>query len=157
MRLLLTILRIATALCVLAVLAPLTLWAAPDFEARFFPVLTRQSIDGIDLRNEGRLVCWTWHFDKVRSARIVNAGWTLRDGDVIYPYERVRTVADSEAIGPGLPERPVKAGRWSRKCMDVPSALVGRTFLLTGFVEYSTARTGSLWTVRQATPGALIQ
>lgn len=157
MSVLLAILRAATIVGVLTILAPLTLWAGPDFEARVWPVLDRQEIESIDLLNGGRLACWTWRFDKVRPALIVDAGWTLRDGDTVYPYERVRTVADSEDASAALPARPVKAGQWSRKCMDVPAALLGRPFRLTGFVEYRTPLTGRLWVIRQPTAEASVE
>lgn len=156
MRWLVLALRLALALALLAEQAVLAAWVGPDLEAAVAPVIRRQSLARVDLLSEGRLVCWTWAFDKLRPAEIVDAGWTLRGEGVVYPYERVRTVADSEAVGPGLPNRRVKSGHWSRKCMDVPERLVGRPFRLTGFVEYRTPWTGRFWNVRHPTAEAAI-
>lgn len=129
-------------------------WAGPDLEVAVAPVLERQSIERVDLLSDGRLLCWTWAFDKARQAEVVDANWTLRGEGMVFPYERVRTVADSEGVSPGLPHRRVKDGQWSRKCVEVPARLVGRPFRLTGFVEYRTGWTGHLWTVRQPTAEA---
>jgi len=156
MKALLLAFRLALALVVLAEQYALAAWAGPDLEAAIAPVLRRQSIERPDLLADGRLLCWTWAFDKARAADVVDAGWTLRGDGLVFPYERVRTVADSEGVTPGLPRRPVRNGHWSRKCVDVPARLVGRPFRLTGFVEYRTPWTGRFWTVRQPTAEAEI-
>lgn len=156
MKWLLLAFRLALALVFAAEQYALAAWAGPDLEAAIAPVLRRQSIERVDILSEGRLLCWTWAFDKVKPAEIVDAGWTLRGEGLVYPYERVRTVADSEGVSAGLPNRRVKSGHWSRKCVDVPERLVGRPFRLTGFVEYRTPWTGRFWNVRQPTAEASI-
>ena len=156
MKSLLIAFQLAVALAIGAFQCRLVAWAGPDLEAAILPVLRRQSIERADLLADGRLLCWTWMFDKDRPAEVVDAGWTLRGDGAVYPHERVRTVADSGGVSAGLPHRRVQPGQWSRKCVDVPPQLVGRPFTLTGFVEYRTALTGRLWTVRQATPEAVI-
>lgn len=150
---LLILLRVSAATCVLAVAALCVLWAGPDAEALFAPVLRHQVIRGVDRLPDGRL-CFTWGFDKVRPAGVVDAGWTLRDGARLYPYQRLETVADSEDLTGAVITRPVRAGQWSRKCVDLPEPLRTRPFRLTGFVEYHTATTGLFWTVRQPTASA---
>lgn len=150
---LLILLRVSAATCVLAVAALCILWAGPDAEALFAPVLRHQGIRGVDRLPDGRL-CFTWAFDKVRTAAVVDAGWTLRDGARLYPYQRLETVADSQDLTGAVVTRPVRAGQWSRKCVDLPDALRTRPFRLTGFIEYHTAATGAFWTVRQPTASA---
>ena len=151
---LLLALRVALALFLVAEQYALAVWAGPDIEAALAPVLRRQSIDGIDRLDGGRLACFTWRFDKVKPAQATDANWTIRAGDAVYPYQRVRTVADTEPMGSGIILRPVKPGQWSRKCIDVPLQLVDRPFRITGFVEYRTPLTGRFWRVRQATAEA---
>lgn len=146
---LLVILRAAAVLTVAAVCALLGLWAGPDLEAAVAPVLRRQRVDHVDRLDGGRLACWTWYFGKARPADAVDAGWTIRAGSRIYPYQRVVRVADSYEDGNALVARPVRLGQWSRKCIDVPPDLWEQSFRITGFVEYRTALTGALWAVRQ--------
>lgn len=150
---LLILLRTAAVTCVIAVAFLCTLWAGPDAEALFAPVLRNQVLRGIDRLPDGRL-CFTAAFDKVRAAEVVDAGWTLRDGVQLYPYQRLETVADSEDVGQAVVTRPVRRGQWSRKCVDLPYGLRDRPFRLTGFVEYRTAATGLFWTIRQPTASA---
>ncbi|APT31942.1 hypothetical protein MCBMB27_02651 [Methylobacterium phyllosphaerae] len=146
---LLFILRVAAALTVLGVSGLLGLWVGPDLEAVVAPVLRDQRVDHVDRFDGGARACWTWRLGKVRTAEAVDAGWTIRAGDRIYPYQRVVRVADSFEDGNALVARPVRPGQWTRKCIDVPPDLWGRPFRITGFVEYRTALTGALWTVRQ--------
>jgi len=152
MKALLLALRATIALLLCAEQYVLAAWAGPDIEATIAPVLRRQHVDQVERYEGGRLACFTWHFDKGRPARAEDAGWTVRGGGVVYPYQRVRTIADSEDVGAGIILRPVKPGQWSRKCIDVPAALIDRPFEITGFVEYRTRLTGRLWPVRQSTP-----
>lgn len=153
MKALLLALRVTIALLLCAEQYALAAWAGPDIEATIAPVLVGQVVDDVERFEGGRLACFTWRFDKVRSARAADAGWTIRAGSAVYPYQRVRTVADSEGVDPGIILRPVKAGQWSRKCIDVPLSLADQPFEITGFVEYRTRLTGHLWPIRQATPG----
>lgn len=150
---LLAFVRLMSALVVAAFALLCILWAGPDAEALFTPVLRHQVIRGVDRLPDGRL-CFTWAFDKVRPAEVVDAGWTLRDGARLYPYQRLETVADSQDLTGAVVTRPVRRGQWSRKCVDLPEPLRDRPFRLTGFVEYHTATTGLFWTVRQPTASA---
>lgn len=149
MNALLIVFRTAVGAVVVGVSGLLALWAGPDFEVAIAPVLVEQSADHVDRIEDGARVCWTWRLGKVRRATIVDANWTIRGGGRIYPFQRVERVADSDEDGAGLVVRPVKRGQWSRKCIDVPPALRGRPFRITGFAEYRTALTGALWTLRQ--------
>lgn len=146
---LLVILRVAAALVVAGVCALLGLWVGPDLEAAAAPVLRAQRVGHVDRLDGGRRACWTWYFGKARTAEAVDAGWTIRSAARIYPYQRVVRVADSFEDGDALVARPVRLGQWSRKCIDVPPDLWGQPFRVTGFVEYRTALTGALWTIRQ--------
>lgn len=149
MRALLILLRLSAGLMVLGVAGLLGLWSGPDIEVAIAPVLDRQSTDGVDRLDGGRVACWTSRFDKVRSAEPVDAGWTIRAPGRIYPFERVRRVADSDQDGDALTQRRVRPGQWSRKCIDVPPELIGLPFRITGFAEYRTPLTGRFWTIRQ--------
>lgn len=149
MRALLLILRASAVLIVLGVFGLLSLWAGPDIEVAVAPVIVRQVVDAVERLNGGSIACWTSRFDKVRMADVVDAGWTIRGGGQVYPFQRVRRVADSDEDGDRLVLRPVRRGQWSRKCIDVPPELAARPFRITGFVEHRTALTGALWTVRE--------
>ncbi|BAQ50400.1 hypothetical protein [Methylobacterium aquaticum] len=140
----------------LAVLAAhLAQWCGPDVEARLFPVLGAQALT--DVVRTGSEVCFTWRFDKRREARAVDAGWTLRTGARVYPYQAVRQGPDS--LGPrlagALVDRPAGSGQWTRKCIALPPELGAKglrlPFQITGFLEYETAATGRLWSVREET------
>ena len=146
---LLLLLRASAALAVVAVFSLLALWAGPDIEVALAPVLVHQVADGVDRLDDGATVCWTSRFDKVRVAEIIDAGWTIREGHAVYPFQRVRRVADSDLDGDRLVLRPTRVGQWSRKCIDVPPELAARPFRITGFVEHRTALTGALWAIRQ--------
>lgn len=148
---LLWLLRLVVALILATVLGALTLWCGPDIEARFAPVVTGQTVDAITLSPDKAEVCWTWRFDKDRVAQPDDAGWTLRAGRDIFPFLEARSVASSQAPTDALVERPTGAGQWTRKCADVPERLRGRSFRITGFVEYRTPQTGRFWSVRHRT------
>jgi hypothetical protein len=66
----------------------------------------------------------------------------------------LETVADSEDLTGAVVTRPVRGGQWSRRCTDLPNSLRTRPFRLPGIVEYRTAATGLLWTIRQPTGAA---
>lgn len=142
-------------LAVLAAIAVEHLWLArwvgPDVEARYLPVLTGQRLGHIERVEDGRRACFTWYFDKARPARAIDAGWTLRAGGRLFPYQRVETVADSWEVGAGLVLRPVRPAHWSRKCIDIPEVLRGEPFRITGFVEFRTDATSRWWAIRQDT------
>ena len=146
---LLFVLRAASAAIVAGVFCLLVRWACPDIEVAVAPVIVRQVADHVERLDGGATVCWTSRFDKVRAATIIDAGWTIRGGGQVYPFQRVRRVADSDEDGDRLVLRPVRRGQWSRKCIDVPPELRVCPFRITGFVEHRTALTGALWTVRQ--------
>lgn len=156
MRALLLVVRLSAALAVFGVAGLLALWSGPDIEAAIAPVLARQSSDGVDRLDGGRVACWTSRFDKVRLAEPVDAGWTIRAPGRIYPFQRVRRVADSDQDGDALTQRRVKPGQWSRKCIDVPPEMIGQPFRITGFAEYRTPLTGRLWTIRQAVAEVIV-
>ncbi|GEP11842.1 hypothetical protein [Methylobacterium gnaphalii] len=148
--------RIAVAIGLLIEVYFLTLWIGPDLEAALAPVLRNHEFSAVTRPEYGRLLCFTLTVDKVREASIEDAGWTLRGAGRIYPYQRVRTVADSQGVEDGLARRPVGSGHWTRKCIDLPAGLIDRPLTLTGFAEYRTAATGQFWTVRQRTPEVII-
>lgn len=135
-----------------AMLAACARWIGPDLEVALAPVVVDQRISAIARLQPG-LACWTWGFGKARAAVGEDAGWTIRVGARVWPYQRVMTIADSAGEVSALPRRAVGPGHWTRKCIDVPPELWGQPFALTGFVEYRTALTGRLWSVRQPTLG----
>lgn len=149
------ILRAAVAALLAAGAICLAQWCGPDVQALVAPAVRRQAIADL-ARLEPGLACWTWRWDKVADAVPVDAGWTIRAGGRVWPYQRVVTVADADDVSTALPQRPVGPGKWSRKCIDVPPELWGQTFRLTGFFEYRTPWTRALWSVRQATPETLV-
>jgi hypothetical protein len=81
---LLAFVRLMRALILAAFGLLCTLQAGPDAKVLFAPVLRHQVIRGGDRLPDGRL-CFTWAFDKVRPAELVDAGWH-RDGARLYPY-----------------------------------------------------------------------
>ncbi len=149
MKTLLLVLRAAAVVTVAGVFALLALWSGPDVEIALAPVLTEQSSGHVERLDDGRTACWTWYFGKVRPAEVTDANWTIRSPAGIFPFQRVRRVADSDEDGDRLARRRVKPGQWSRKCIDVPPELAGVPFRITGFAEYRTAWTGHFWSLRQ--------
>ncbi len=146
---LLFILRAAAVLTVAGVVGLLGRWVGPDLEAVVRPVL-RDSGSTTSTASTAVPVCAGRGGSARRGPprRSTPVGpFGLAPG--IYPYQRVVRVADSFEDGNALVARPVRSGQWTRKCIDVPPDLWGRPFRITGFVEYRTALTGALWTVRQ--------
>lgn len=149
---LLIILRVAASVTVVAVFALLVRWAGPDAEVAIAPVLARQRVDEITRGDGGQTACWTHHYDKTRPAEVVDAGWTIRAGREIYPFQHLRRVDLSAPGNDGIATRPEGPGQASRRCADVPDSLVSVPLRITGFVEHRAPWTGWLWTIRQETP-----
>ncbi|GJD51063.1 hypothetical protein OPKNFCMD_3814 [Methylobacterium crusticola] len=152
------LLRAGVLAALAALVWQLALWCGPDLELRLAPVLADQAITDVLRDEETREACFVWRFSKLRAARTLDANWTLRAEGRIYPYQAVRQ--DLDSLGdrsPGaLIDRPPGPGQWTRKCIDTPPALVGRPFVITGFVEYATAATGAWWSLRQPTASARV-
>lgn len=140
-------------LVVLAIGIPVTLWIAPDLQAKFFPVIGNQSAINAHRSEDGRFFMWEWKFDKWQRGRLDRIGFLIYRHEIDKYTTRVFVGWDCKDDFRTWRVTPAGVRRSVKLCAVIPPALAKESNLsVEGFGEYLTSH--PFWLVPVTLPVA---